>query len=247
MLKRNWWKYYFNKDYMERYYFLLDEKRARKEVDFIINVLKLKKKDKIMDVCCGWGRHMIELATRGYDMTGVDYSSYFLKFGEKIADRKGIKVNFIHGDIRRLPLKVKFDAVLNLFTSFGYFSDVENEKIIKDISKLLKRKGKFIIDIPNVCYFLLNFKRVLKYKKNGKTILENHNFNPITFRDYLKIKVTGKNKQENLGYILRFYSFPEIKDMLKKNGLKIKKVYGSYKEESFNLDSNRMIIAGEKE
>lgn len=246
MIKNSWWKHYFNKDYLELYYFLFDENRTKKEINFIINALKLKKDDKILDLCCGWGRHMIELAEKGYNATGIDYSKPFLKVGKNIAKEKGIKANFIYGDICKFSFKKRFDVILNLFTSFGYFSDSDNRKIIENISKSLNHKGKFIIDIPNICYFLFHFKDVFKYKNGGKNILENHVFNPITLRDYVKLKIIKKGKQKKSEYILRFYTFPEIKKILEENELIVKKVYGSYEGELFDFNSKRMIIVGVK-
>ncbi|MDP3057153.1 MAG: class I SAM-dependent methyltransferase [bacterium] len=246
MIKNNWWKYYFNKDYLELYYFLFDDKRTKKEIDFIINILRLKKEDKILDLCCGWGRHMIGLAERGYNVVGIDYSKPFLRVGKNIAKEKGVKADFIYGDICKFLFKKRFDVILNLFTSFGYFSDSDNRKIIENISKSLNRKGKFIIDTRNICYFLSHFKSVFKYKNGKKNILENHAFNPITFQDHVKLKITEKGKQKKSEYILRLYSFPEIKKILEENGLRIKKVYGSYEGENFDFNSKRMIIVGVK-
>ena len=100
------------------------EERTKREVNGSIKVGRIKKGSKILDLPCGYGRHSVELAKRGFDIVGMDKSSSFLSIAKSKARGQNLKVNFIQGDMRQLPVQLfrKFDAVVNLSYSFGFFN-----------------------------------------------------------------------------------------------------------------------------
>jgi ubiquinone/menaquinone biosynthesis C-methylase UbiE len=158
-MSKDWWKNFFVEGYLKLWEARpLTRDRTRKEVKFLIDVLKLKKGTKVLDLCCGQGRHAILLAKEGLNVTGVDYSNYLLTVAKKRAQKERAKINFIRQDVRKLNLKDRFDVVLNLFTAFGYGSDEDNKKIIKNVAAVLKPDGYFLIDLPNIAYLLKNYK-----------------------------------------------------------------------------------------
>ncbi|PIP12983.1 MAG: cyclopropane-fatty-acyl-phospholipid synthase, partial [bacterium (Candidatus Stahlbacteria) CG23_combo_of_CG06-09_8_20_14_all_40_9] len=112
-----WWKKFFDEPYGKA---ILEsfEERASEEVNFIEDVLSLPKNAKILDLCCGLGRHSIELAKRGYKVTGVDVTSQYLKTARAKAKEKGVKIDFIEGEMRNISFYEEFDAAINMFTSF---------------------------------------------------------------------------------------------------------------------------------
>lgn len=244
-MKKDWWKKFFGEEYIN----IWSEKyivNTKKEVDFIIKSLKLRKKDKILDLGCGHGRHAIALAKKGFKITGVDYSSYSLNLAKKLIKNKRLKLKLFKKDMRKIDFKEKFDVVLNIFTSFGYFSDKDNERVIKNISWALKKKGRFFIDLMNLYYILRNYKeKDWQEGKNWKMLIERR-FDPLTSRNYDYRTIFMKNKTKKLDDFLRFYSFNELKELLNKYGLRFKKVFGSFEGDKFSLDSKRMIIISEK-
>jgi len=118
---------FFSSDYFEEYVDDLTPERTKTEVDFLEKELKLKKGMNILDLACGHGRHAIELAKRGYLMTGQDINASFLKNAKQSAKKAGVEVNWIKSDIRQIPFEDEFDVVLNLFTSFGYLENDEED------------------------------------------------------------------------------------------------------------------------
>jgi 2-polyprenyl-3-methyl-5-hydroxy-6-metoxy-1,4-benzoquinol methylase len=114
---------FFGKNYMKEYGKELPPERTKSEIDFAEKVLKLKKKAKILDLGCGHGRHSVELALRGYKVTGQDLNKYFLKLAEDSSKESGVDVRWIRSDMRKIPFKHEFDAVVNLFTAFGYLEN----------------------------------------------------------------------------------------------------------------------------
>ena len=123
-----WYEEIFDNDYIKVY--RETEKETSNDVDGIIDLLEPTKDQKIIDLCCGYGRHSIELAKRGYTITGYHLSKDFLKHAEQTAHSEGVLVNFIEGDIRDLDYIEEFDIAINLFTSFGYFDDEENQAVL---------------------------------------------------------------------------------------------------------------------
>ena len=91
------------------------------EIDQIVTLLGLEKGAKILDLCCGIGRHSLELARRGYSIVGVDLTEEYLAKARKQAESEGLNIEFVRNDMRRFCQIESFDAVINMFTAFGYF------------------------------------------------------------------------------------------------------------------------------
>jgi SAM-dependent methyltransferase len=139
-----WYKDFFENWYLD---FYLPQARfkpfyIKKEVAFIKRVLNLPKGAKILDLCCGHGRHLLPLAKTGYQMTGLDLSKKTLAILAKSAKNKKIKARIIRSDMRKIPFKNEFDAIINMFTAFGYLeTDYEKFKVLKAVAQALKPVG----------------------------------------------------------------------------------------------------------
>ena len=111
---------------------------TKAEVRFLVRLLRLPAGAKILDVPCGYGRHSIELARRGFRVTGIDISAALLAQARRAAADLGVEVEFRRRDMRRLAYRGRFDAVLNLFTSFGYFGDAGDLEILRRFRRALR-------------------------------------------------------------------------------------------------------------
>lgn len=113
-----------------------------------IKLLKMKKSMKVLDLCCGPGRISLELARRGYDVTGVDHMPHALQEAKARAKKEKLTCRFLRGDMRTFKRPKKFDVVLNVFTSFGYFKDQkQNQKVLKNIYDSLRPGGRLLMEI----------------------------------------------------------------------------------------------------
>ncbi len=121
---RPWWESFFGPDYLKQYEHALP--RTAQEVEGLERILHLRKASRILDLACGAGRHAIELARRGYQVTGYDLSEDLVRRARADAKRAKVKVSFVRGDMRELDFRGRFDAVINMFSSFGYFGSVED-------------------------------------------------------------------------------------------------------------------------
>jgi len=158
MSSDNWFEKFFGPEYFSIYDFLLDKERIRREVELIISVLDPIPGCKILDIPCGFGRHSLELASRGFAVTGVDLNRAQLDKARELMEEAGVNYKLIRGDMRDEMFHGEFDLLLNLFTSFGYFSDEENARVAVNFYKALKPG----VDYPdtwnyNACFFCYLF------------------------------------------------------------------------------------------
>jgi ubiquinone/menaquinone biosynthesis C-methylase UbiE len=227
------------------------EEDTKRQVAFVLKTLNLPRRAKILDLCCGYGR-VTRLLAKGndYQITGVDLSEDFLQIARDEFSSSNIK--YVQGDMRKLSFKNEFDAVVNLFTSFGYFeTDEENEKVLGQINKALKTNGLFLLDYENKFNFVMN--EVLKKKRSWYNtrhqqlyLIENdYDFlnerEIVTFRQYKDGAIV-----KEVCYNIRLFSFPELKTMLTRNGFEIVGVWGDFEGAPATIDSKRLITVSRK-
>ncbi len=218
------------------------------QCDFIEKVLFLKKGAKILDLCCGHGRITNELAGRGFEMTGQDINSYFLDIAEKNACDMNLSIKWIKGDMRVIPFENEFDAVLNMFTSFGFLgSDEEDEKVIKAINRALKPQGKFLMEYVNKDFIIRRAKTedTRQIKGGYVKIKRIYDHLKCSHHEYFDIYQNEKFiKRVETDF--RFYAASELATLLKRNSFKIMDVYGDFDFGPLSFDSKGCIILAEK-
>lgn len=230
-------------DYFIIYGPLLTQEVNETQSNFIDEVLGLEKGSKILDLCCGFGRITNILAEKGYSMSGLDSSAEFLQIARQEAEKKQLRVNYYQNDMRNLKFFEEFDAVINIFTSFGYFCDEDNFKVLQGISNSLKKGGKFLLDMFNREYILKNYLPYIVTKREEGYVAEINSFDIINSRNCTEriLFRDGKIKKANL--FVRAYTFTEIKCLLSKVGLKVTSTFGNFKiDEPYTLNSRRMIV-----
>ena len=257
---KDWWKSYFSDQYLKLYVDIASQSNTSGQVSFLVKNLNLKNK-KILDLACGYGRHSIALAKKGYDVTGIDYSKRFIEIAESEALKQKTRATFLAGDIRRLNFKNKFDLVINMFNSFGYFDDEsDNLLTLENIIKALKPNGRFFLDLNNTARLFLSVavKGKLNKKKgllvtsrkdklsNGLVVTVKNEFDLINMSCEMIRSWKEKNKNSISRAKIRLYTFPEIKLMLESVGFRVIKVWGDLDGSPFATMSKRMMILAEK-
>src|SRR6195256_1461843 len=144
-----WWRNWFGPGYLALYDEFLAE-RTPVEIDQLEALLALRPPRRILDLPCGQGRHAIELARRGYHVTGADLSPYLLSVAEERGRASGVRVRWLSSDMRRPIAGETFDIVLNLFTSLGYFADeADDREVVRSASTMLAPGGRFVLELTN--------------------------------------------------------------------------------------------------
>jgi len=233
----NWYASWFNTPY---YHILYKDRGYDEAADFMKNLtqfLELKEGAKILDLACGKGRHSKFLNTLGYDVTGVDLSPNSIAYAEQFQNET---LHFKVHDMC-LPYPEKFDAVFNLFTSFGYFeTEDDNLRTIKAIKQELKANGYGVIDFLNSHYTKQNL-----VPENMKTV------DGITFRikrtiedNYFLKTISFDDNQSTRTYIekVKALTLDDFIGYFKKAGVELLHCFGDYDLNEFNKQKSQRLI-----
>jgi SAM-dependent methyltransferase len=244
-LNKEWYKDWFSSKYYLELYKHRDDKEAYDLINLIQRNVNLVNGGKVLDVCCGSGRHSIEFAKRGFDVTGFDLSDYLIgqanKHKEKLKERN-LKLKFLIKDMRNFDFKKSFDVAINIFSSFGYFEkDSENFKVFRNVHSSLNKNGFFVFDFLNEAYLRINLVKKDNMKLDGKEVIQRRKIeNDFVYK---KIMIDNRSFTERI----RLYSCEAIKKELQTLGISIKKVFGDYYGNKFVKEkSKRFIIIAQK-
>jgi SAM-dependent methyltransferase len=199
--------------------------------------LKLKPKDTILDLACGKGRHAKYLYKQGFDVTGVDLSE------ESILYAKQYEKPGLHFEVHDmcLPYPQKFDAVFNLFTSFGYFdNEIDNLKTIKAIKDELKSSGFGVIDFLNVELAIKNLVPSEK-KKIGDIVF---NIEKLVEDGYIVKNICFKDVGTDYTFTekVKALTLNDFENYFKEAGVKLKFVFGDYHLNDFDKNTSERLI-----
>jgi len=236
--KNTWFASWFDTPYYHILYKDRDYEEAQVFMDNITNYLNLPEDAKILDLACGKGRHSIYLNQLGYDVTGADLSENSIAEASKFSNNK---LHFTVHDMR-IPFDEKFDAIFNLFTSFGYFeNDEDNRTTLQAIKESLSEYGFAVIDFMNVHHVINNLvpeetKTVEGIEfKIKRYVKDNHIFKEIDFED----------KGEKFHFVekVQALTLQDFEEMMEEAGIFLLDTFGDYKLKKFyKNDSERLIM-----
>ena len=217
------------------------------EVEAIISLLQLHPGMSILDLCCGPGRHSLELARRGFYVTGVDRTRRYLDKAAAQAANEGLQIEFVQEDIRNFCRPNAFDAVLNLYTSFGYFEDPqEDQQVAVNMSRSLKPGGVLIMEMMGKEVLARIFQERSWREEDGVLVLEERKISSgwswienrwILFKD-------GKRIEHSISH--RLYSATELRSLLEACGLTRTEVYGDLAGRPYDHTAKRLVVVGQK-
>ncbi|MGE5699320.1 MAG: class I SAM-dependent methyltransferase [Deltaproteobacteria bacterium] len=240
-VQRPWFETIFDERYPEL--FGPVEGNSEEEVEEILGLLRLPPGTCVEDLGCGRGRHAIPLARKGYRVTGVDISEVMLRMARTKAGREGVRIEWVNEDMRTFCRRGAFDLALSLFTSFGYFSDAENQKVLENISRSLKDGGKLLLDLRNAGKGLSRMedmdktisvpsgrlKMSVRFDKRNLRAKAEHT---LTRPDGIRI---------SSAFDVRVYSMEELWEMIRKAGMQVIDFYGSLSGAPFTDESSRLV------
>nr|WP_246628309.1 class I SAM-dependent methyltransferase [Paenibacillus oenotherae] len=223
--------------------------QAEQEVQRMSGWLELRKNDKVLDIGCGMGRHSLALAELGYEVTGIDLSEELLQEARRHNEDGRIK-ELIRGDMRELPFaEGRFDATVNLFTSFGYFEqENDNKRVLMEIRRVLREGGRFLIDFLNPVYVEHNLvprsERV--DEASGLRIVETRAVSDGWVVKGISIGAQADGSDERqYEERVRLYPLMWFQAALAEAGLELEHVYGDYEGRAYEeVASPRMILTG---
>jgi SAM-dependent methyltransferase len=240
----DWWQTGFGPGYLALYDGFLAE-RTPVEVDQIEALLELVPPRKILDLPCGQGRHAIELARRGYEVTGVDLSPYMLGVARERADASGVRVRWLAGDMREALPGDTFDLILNLFTSFGYFADeADDRRVVRAAASMLEPGGRFLLEVINGQRVMGNFQEREWFTVGQIAVMERRSLDVTTRRMVVERTVSSANGDDTSVHAVRLYSGPAVKTMLGAAGFGRVELYGDWDGAPLTPESLRVLAVG---
>jgi SAM-dependent methyltransferase len=184
------------------------------QTDRLVAALGLEPGARVLDAPCGAGRIAIQLATRGFDVVGVDRTERFLDEGRE----RGPNVSFVRGDLRSLPFDAEFDAAICFWGSFGYFDDPGNRAQAAAVARALRAGGRYLIDTPTLETILPRFHDRNWFEVAGTVVLEERAFNVAASRIETAWTFLRGGERVTLRSSVRIYSLGELTDLLRDAG-----------------------------
>src|SRR6266568_3210314 len=213
-----WWRGWFGPGYLALYDEYLAE-RTPVEIDQLEALLALRPPQRILDLPCGQGRHAIELARRGYDVTGADLSPYLLSVAEERGRASDVRLRWLAGDMRQPIAGESFDVVLNLFTSLGYFADeADDRKSVRAAAEMLASGGRFVLELINGERVMNHFQEREWFAVGQAAVVERRALDASTRRMVVERTVTTRDDTEVNVHALRLYSGGDVGALIREAG-----------------------------
>jgi SAM-dependent methyltransferase len=242
----DWWRTSFGPGYLALYDGYLAE-RTPVEIDQLEALLRLQPPVRILDLPCGQGRHAIELARRGYDVTGVDLSRYMLGVAEARAAAAGVRVHWRLGDMRQPMAGETFDLVINLFTSFGYFADeADDREVLRAAAAMLRSGGRLLLEVINGERTMAHFQEREWFTVGQSAVIEQRTLDRSTRRMVVERTVSAPGETEVNVHAVRLYSGHELESMLRASGFHAIELFGDWNGERLTAESHRVLAVGTK-
>jgi SAM-dependent methyltransferase len=228
--QRDWWEELLQVHEFAHYRDYAED-LTRREVDFLLEALSLQGTETILDLACGGGRHSLELARRGFTVIGLDAAAPVLDHARGRAAEEGLSVEFVQGDMRALQFDGRFDAVLVMNSSVGFFDDTTNAAVIAGCARALARGGRLLLQCINpyqIAAYLRDFRNGW-YPIGEGVVLREAAFEPRTATlqiGYRYVEAARGLDVAHPGDSIRLYGFPELAAMLRAAGLRPHSVFG---------------------
>lgn len=243
----DWWRTWFGPSYLALY----DQELAQRtpnEIDHLEALLKLQPPLRILDLACGQGRHAIELARRGYDLTGLDLSPYLLEVARERAEAGGVSVRWVLGDMRLAMEGERFDLILSLFTSLGYFADPgDDAAVVGAANTMLAEGGRLLVEVVNGDRILGNFQEREWFTVGEVAVMERRSVDRESRRMTVERTVERGGESEINVHVVRLYGPADLDALLRARGFRQVQLYGDWEGSPASERTLRVLAIGTKE
>ena len=245
---KEWWESYFDAQYLLEYEPIFSPARDRADVARLIELLGLPSGERLLDVPCGQGRHAHLLAEAGFDVTGLDYSRHLLD----VARERGTAANlhYVEGDMRALPAKWtgRFAAVLNLFTSFGFFLDpADDVRVVRELARVLRPGGVLIWHGGSRDGVMAKFLARDWWKsEDGTMIAHERSFDPLSGILTIRSHWSGKRASGEREHRIRLYTATRLAEICQSAGLIVEEAFDGWSNAPLSRRSSEMLLVARK-
>lgn len=236
-----WYREWFGERYLELYPHR-DEEEAEQGVALFLDLTGPARGARVLDLACGAGRHLRFLAEAGLRPVGLDLSRPLLRRAGE-----GWNGPLARGDMRALPFHEEaFSAVVQFFTSFGYFgSREEDRRVLEEVRRVLRPGGAFLLDFLNAGRVRRELVPEDVREIDGRTVRQRRRIEEDTVVKEIEIDGPGEGDPETFHEQVRLYEPGELTSMLEDAGLRVRERRGDYRGASFDAAAPRLLLAGE--
>jgi SAM-dependent methyltransferase len=220
---------------------------AQKEIEQILVLTEIPDGAAVLDLCCGIGRHSLELARRGFRVTGVDRTRAYLELASAAAGRESLSLELIQEDMRTFHREESFDAVLNLFTSFGYFEDPrDDQRVVENIYASLRPGGVLVMQLMSKEVLSRIFRPRDWYEQDGLIVLEERKVRRSWSWVESRWTLISKERRVDLDLSHRLYSASELTLLLQGCGFGNVAACGDFDASPYDEKANRLVVVARK-
>ena len=240
---KNWYENFFDGLIVDFWRAAMPPEATKAEVDFFERELAPPQGAHVLDVPCGDGRHALELARRGYRLTGVDISGGFLAAARKASQREALALEWRKSDMRDLPWREEFDGAFCGGSSFGFLGDEGDQEFLSAVARTLKPGARFVLDGVKAAELLLP-----QFRERHEMTVGDIRFEAVNRYDHEtgwmenRYTVTRGAAEEIKAARHRIYTWRELDAMLSRAGFSKRRSFGSLEGEPFRLGSSRLAI-----
>jgi len=243
----DWWKDFFSGLVVDFWTGAIPDAATAADAGFFMSRLSLRSGDRVLDVPCGHGRFALELARRGCRVTGLDLSKEFLALASASAKEQGLSIEWRRSDMRDMPWREEFDAVVCAGNSFGYLDDDGNRAFLAAAASALKPGGRLLLEAGWVAEARFpDFTDGREMEAGGVRFASRTVYDPRTSRAESRYTLTKGALVEERAASFRVYMAREILDLLRAEGFEDIQTYGSTGGEPFALGSPTLLVVASR-
>ena len=217
------------------------------EVEKIVKLLQIEGQAKILDLCCGKGRHSLEFSRRAFDVIGVDRTAAYIEKARLEAEKLNLNATFVLGDMREYCVPNHFDIIINMFGSFGYFENPDDDqKVVTNMYASLRAGGRFLIETAGKEILAGNFRERDWSEEGDLLVLSERKVSQHWSRIETRWIVIQGTKRVEHRVSVRSYSAMELSSLLFDCGFPKVRIYGSLDGTEYDQMAQRLVVVGQK-
>lgn len=249
MIDPDWWRTYFSGPWSRMQADGYAAERTSSECDLIQSALSLKPRARILDIPCGTGRHAVELARRGFEVTGVDFSPEYIELARASAAEAEVAPQFVVCDMREFTSGERFDAAFCYFGSFGYFAEDDDEKFARAVAQSIRPGARFLIE-GHIAETLLPIFRERDWTwlgppEHGVRLIQDRNWNTESGRVEVVTTFIDGDGTERAETSMRVYTYPELRRLLQRAGFSSVQLLDGKTGMAFRFGAERALVVAE--
>ena len=238
-----WFTDLYNRPAYLRLYEAMDRNLAPGEAAAAVRFLGLRPGARVLDLACGFGRHVVELQRLGYRAVGVDLAKMMVERAATFAQQNRLPPHYVRADFRALPFHGTFDAATSFFVSFGFLGDSENLLVMREFTRVLRPGGRLFMDTWNAPRTIAELQPRITERRADAVVIERSRFNAETRRvEWWNSVRFHDGSREKWSQSVRLYSAGELRALMRRAGFRSVQVFGDWDGSKWTRKSPRVIL-----